>query len=129
MLRKTSPELLDALRHLENMYYLRDTVIPWMEANPDRVDLNQANSECGTYACLLGWFCVMRFGQTAKERIEALNTLNIDDYDFGGEGIMFNALFSFDWMSGTLSDRKHRLINEIIPAQEKRAEELQGVEL
>lgn len=41
---------------LENLYFLRDTVIPHMKKNPDRVDLNDWDGSCGRGFCVGGWY-------------------------------------------------------------------------
>lgn len=94
---------------LHRLMYLRDVVIPWMEQHPERVDLDDISSSCGTYRCLLGWaathadifpgvetlfLCNEPF--EALDRVIELTGLTRSDCD---------ELFGDSWM-GTLADRK-----------------------
>ena len=100
-----------------NLLFLRDTVIPWMERNPGRVDFDQYESECGTYRCLLGNYCHMAFGSFRRSPLDYLHT-GLDDAGrtaahFGIQKQDCFALFGNLERGGPLPARKSRL-NAII---------------
>lgn len=96
---------------LENLRYLRDVVIPWMEANPHQVDFDECLSSCQTRGCLGGWYCYLRYGVT-----DPFEMTKFLANDFGGMLIhngrphwySLDPLFGISEV-GTLEDRKERL--------------------
>ena len=91
----------------EAIQYLLDTVIPWMQANPGRVDMSECFSECGTYACLGGWYCYMRYQQTDPWIMSRL--LNEDFYNKISSIWNTNDPIFGDERIGPLEDRVQRL--------------------
>ena len=92
-------------RQLENLMYLRDVTIPWMEAHPARVNFDCVMTDCGTLGCLYGWYGMMRYG--ADWRRKAL-------HDFGPNNpIVTHPQLFGSGPRGTLADRK-RYLDELI---------------
>lgn len=97
-------------QQLENLYFLRDRVIPWMEEHPERVDFDEVESDCGTYRCAWGWYKHMRgLRGSFLYRYES---------EFGFCAFEDAMPIFGSRERGTLADRKERL-NEIIARKEK----------
>lgn len=98
---------------LANLIYLRDIVIPFMEENPDLVNLDNYES-CGTYRCLLGWYVKLRFDQSVWDWATKLYRripASVCDEEFGQE--IFDQLFETEDISGSLDARKRKLYDII----------------
>jgi hypothetical protein len=95
----------------ENLEYLRDVVIPYMEANPEQVDFN--SFECGTRRCLFGWYVHLRYEVPDFYRWLELEQKSVPlaiRSEFGdfSENQM-DILFGDDIYGGSLEDRKQAL--------------------
>lgn len=105
------------LRIRDNHTFLRDDVIPWMLANPDRVNLNETNSPCGTFACLGGWYFMRRYGVTWRAAGESHGDEFVDviTHEFGEriENNLVCPLFGTVQFAGTIEDRAGRLAGYI----------------
>ncbi len=125
MLDTTKPELQNEIETLERLYHLRDVTIPWMEANPERVDFDHYESECETYRCLAGWD--YHFNGSKKN---PSNTTCLEDAEFYGlnrsnvEPDDWTFLFAEEDYAGSLSDRKFYLTHTVIPRKEARRDAL-----
>lgn len=102
-------------QQFDNLLFLRDTVIPWMERNPERVDLDHINGgegDCGTTHCLMGWYSVMRY---KKDWVDMTLERAAHDWMALDIGVSMDDYFSLTTTAkhGTLATRKSRL-NAII---------------
>lgn len=123
MLDTTNPKTLAITNQLEELYFLRDVVTPWMRENPHRVNFNAFGTYCGTYACYLGWYAAMRgdraavFAAPSNEQIARMDwhaeqLLGGDEhkavFTVLGAGAVHVTLWAalFGWVSlGTLDER------------------------
>lgn len=97
----------------QNLITLRDKVFPvvFEMDKRGRVDLNQFNSECGTYKCLRGWHDTIVFGYAARGVRSKSHPYNRCKYF---------TISKIDWLKlfgsathGTLQDRYNYLCNLI----------------
>ena len=85
----------------DNTAFLLTDVIPWMLANPDRVDLDETHSECGRFACLGGWYSLRKYSIKWNEALPA----DADDHkEFGINDEQWCQFFGGK-LRGTLQER------------------------
>ena len=123
MLAPTNPELQNEIETLERLYKLRDVVIPWMECNPHRVNLDLWHSECGTYACLFGNYCLLVMGISPLDFFAKTETIATDSV-FGINDAENTNLFLSLREERPLSARKAYLTQTVIPRKESRRDAL-----
>lgn len=117
-----------------NLLFLRDTVIPWMEQHPERVQFNDFTSVCGTYGCVLGWYAMHRHGLAGTDverwcqlqhNISTRRSDGVPEFGIGDEFYASPSAPLFGGAeAGTLADRKARLnaiIAEHAPKFEKKS--------
>jgi hypothetical protein len=112
----------------ENLEYLRDVVIPYMEANPTSVDLNnyEADGECGTCRCLAGWYVALKYHMSFYDWVGEKEFEDLDDeYDnphspsdlldleFDLDTFHAQRLFDTAREAGVLEDRK-KVLEELL---------------
>ena len=113
--------------HLERLMYLRDVVLPHVEAmaQQGRVDFDTFASECGTYQCLAGWAALdpafirqgfqLRGGRYIRPVFEGYSDLEAVAEFFGLDSGEVKCLFGPNY-HGDLAKRK-LFLNCIIDAR------------
>lgn len=118
MLQKTNPRIIELQTWIDNHNDLLAVVYKHIEKNPNCVDLDSFVSNCGSYACLYGWWCklcgvdsldivddsIKFFGLTHEAN-------NAEDF-LNGTGRWWGHIFGAK-ECGTLSQRKQRIKSHI----------------
>jgi hypothetical protein len=123
MLMPVSPERLKLMQDLERLYFLRDTVIPFVKerAKEGKVDLNRVNHACGSPSCLYGWAVTFKELHGLEDHFAEYQRQGVSLKPWSFFGInerQYTDLFGFVSRAGTLSDRQTKLA-EIITRKEQ----------